>query len=156
MIYGSTSDKGMPQALKIFLNECRRILLVEDVIDTVKVLIIVHLLSYLGDWFSGSTLLYMCVFVAFTIPKFYDVYRQEILRILEKATNVMEDAKDKILSFIPSKSKSPSWKKENGIKTSRIQIYMERFLVFVQCCTSTFNRRGLFWRERSREISKKN
>ena len=27
----------MPQALKIFLNECRRILLVEDVIDTVKV-----------------------------------------------------------------------------------------------------------------------
>ncbi|CAB3985779.1 Hypothetical predicted protein [Paramuricea clavata] len=112
-----TSDKTtLPKFVKTILHECRRILLVEDVVDTVKVLAIVHVVSYLGDWFSGVTLLYLGLIATFTIPKFYDMYRDEIQKLIEKVSRMFEDVKTRVLSNIPSKSKSFSTKKPKGLK----------------------------------------
>ncbi|XP_028403695.1 reticulon-1-A-like [Dendronephthya gigantea] len=102
---------SLPKFVKVMLQECRRILLVEDVVDTVKVLAIVHVVSYLGEWFSGITLLFLGLVALFTIPKFYDVYKHEIHNMTDKVSKVMEDVKTRILAFIPTKSKSSASKK---------------------------------------------
>lgn len=115
-----TSDKTvLPKFLKGMIHECRRILLVEDTVDTLKVLAIVHMVSYLGDWFSGITLLFLCLIATFTVPKLYDVYRHEIHNLIDKVSKIFQDISTRVLAHIPSKSKSSAAKKPKGLKETK-------------------------------------
>lgn len=111
---GKDDKTKLPKLLKDALSDCRRIVLVEDIIDTVKVLVIIYVASHLGEWFSGITLMYLAVIITFSIPKIYDMYRKDINNLGNKVTTLIDDLKKRVFASVPSKIKTPGSKKPNG------------------------------------------
>lgn len=66
------------QHLSKFAEHLRRLFLVENVVDSIKFGLILWLLTYIGGWFNGMTLLLIASVGLFTLPKVYDTYRVQI------------------------------------------------------------------------------
>lgn len=64
--------------LTCVLKELRRLFLVEDVVDTLKMALLLWVLTYIGDWFNGMTLVIIGFVGAFTVPKFYETFQVQI------------------------------------------------------------------------------
>lgn len=60
------------------LRELRRLFLVEDVVDTLKMALLLWVMTYIGDWFNGMTLIILAFVGAFTVPKFYETFQVQI------------------------------------------------------------------------------
>lgn len=60
------------------LTELRRLILIEDIVDSLKFGLFLWVLTYVGAWFNGMTIVILVNVAIFTIPKFYDVYKVEI------------------------------------------------------------------------------
>merc|ERR1739838_448097 len=56
----------------------RRLVLVEDMIDSIKFGIFLWVMTYIGAWFNGLTLLILGLVSMFSLPKTYEVYQEQI------------------------------------------------------------------------------
>jgi len=97
-------------------TKLRALFLVDDLSDSLKLLIGLYVLSYVAQWFSGITLIFMAFIGAFTIPKIYDVYKTDIDSCVTKIKSAVEDATSKITSKIPlAKGKETSTSNDKEI-----------------------------------------
>ncbi|XP_031565481.1 reticulon-1-A-like [Actinia tenebrosa] len=90
----------------------RSLLLVEDLADSVKLLMLLYILSYVAQWFSGVTLTFVAFIGLFTIPKIYDMYKVEINKALEKIQKAIDDLLDKINAAVPVSRGKPATAKD--------------------------------------------
>merc|ERR1711970_337225 len=61
-----------------YVGEIRRLVLVEDMIDSIKFGIFLWVMTYVGAWFNGLTLLILGLVSMFSLPKTYEVYQEQI------------------------------------------------------------------------------
>merc|ERR1712198_195847 len=61
-----------------YVGELRRLVLVEDMIDSIKFGIFLWVITYIGAWFNGLTLLILGLVSMFSLPKTYEVYQEQI------------------------------------------------------------------------------
>ncbi|XP_033734044.1 reticulon-1-A-like isoform X2 [Pecten maximus] len=59
-------------------RELRRLFLIEDLVDSLKFGLLLWVLTYIGAWFNGMTLIILAVVSVFTLPKFYETYKVQI------------------------------------------------------------------------------
>jgi hypothetical protein len=89
------------------IKELRRLFLVEDFVDSLKFGLLLWVLTYIGAWFNGMTLLILGVVAIFSIPKVYETYKIQIDHYLDMARtqikNVIKQIKEKIP--LPGKKK---------------------------------------------------
>ncbi|CAH3174473.1 unnamed protein product, partial [Porites evermanni] len=72
-------------------SKLKRLFLVEDLSESLKLLIVLYILSYVAQWFSGITLTFIAFVGAFTVPKVYDIYHGEIDSCMAKINQAIED-----------------------------------------------------------------
>jgi len=61
-----------------YVGELRRLVLVEDMIDSIKFGIFLWVMTYIGAWFNGLTLMILGLISMFSLPKTYEVYQEQI------------------------------------------------------------------------------
>merc|ERR1711921_71866 len=61
-----------------YVGELRRLVLIEDMIDSIKFGIFLWVMTYIGAWFNGLTLLILGLVSMFSLPKTYEVYQEQI------------------------------------------------------------------------------
>jgi len=61
-----------------YVGELRRLILIEDMVDSIKFGIFLWVMTYIGAWFNGLTLLILGLVTMFTMPKTYEVYQEQI------------------------------------------------------------------------------
>ena len=89
------------------LRELRRLFLVEDMVDSIKFGLLLWVLTYIGAWFNGMTLIILGVISVFTLPKFYETHKTQIDQYIDLArtqiTTVFKQIQEKIP--LPGKKK---------------------------------------------------
>jgi len=65
--------------------ELRRLFLIEDMVDSLKFGLLLWVLTYIGAWFNGMTLIILAMVGIFTLPKVYKVYQVQIDQHVELA-----------------------------------------------------------------------
>merc|ERR1712212_1292349 len=65
-------------SMATFVGELRRLVLVEDMIDSIKFGLFLWVMTYIGAWFNGLTLLILGLVSMFSLPKTYEVYQEQI------------------------------------------------------------------------------
>ncbi|ESP02876.1 hypothetical protein LOTGIDRAFT_230377 [Lottia gigantea] len=90
-------------------KEVRRLFLIEDLVDSIKFGILLWLLTYIGSWFNGMTLIILGVVAIFTLPKVYETYKVQIDNYVGMATTqinkVMTQVQEKV-PFLKKKAKT--------------------------------------------------
>merc|ERR1711872_925366 len=61
-----------------YVGELHRLVLVEDMIDSIKFGNFLWVMTYVGAWFNGLTLLILGLVSMFSLPKTYEVYQEQI------------------------------------------------------------------------------
>ncbi|GIY63366.1 reticulon-4 [Caerostris extrusa] len=59
-------------------GKIRSLILVEDLVDTIKLGILAWCMTYVGAWFNGLTLVILAVVASFTLPKVYETNKAQI------------------------------------------------------------------------------
>ncbi|KAL9926198.1 reticulon isoform 2-T2 [Glossina fuscipes fuscipes] len=90
-----------------FVAEMRRLFLVEDLVDSIKFGVILCVMTYIGAWFNGMTLVIMAFVSLFTLPKVYENNKQSIDTYLDLARSKVADVTEKIKAAIPLGTKKP-------------------------------------------------
>ncbi|KAK7493492.1 hypothetical protein BaRGS_00015203 [Batillaria attramentaria] len=89
--------------------ELRRLFLIEDLVDSIKFGLLLWVLTYVGSWFNGMTLIILLVIDLFTLPKIYETYKVQIDNYVNMArtqvNNVMTQVQNK-LPFLKKKAKT--------------------------------------------------
>lgn len=76
------------------IKELRHLFLVEDLVDSVKFGLLLWVMTYIGAWFNGMTLVILAVVGIFSIPKVYETYKVQIDQYLDLArTNIRQVVK---------------------------------------------------------------
>jgi len=100
-----TADK-----MNVGIAELRRLLLVENMVDTVKFGLSLWFLTYIGAWFNAMTLIVLAWLAAFSLPKAYLMNQAKADEILGKVMVQVEEIKSKVMAVVPVKA--PAEKKE--------------------------------------------
>ncbi|KAL1428073.1 hypothetical protein MTO96_016971 [Rhipicephalus appendiculatus] len=79
----------------------RSLFLVEDLVDSLKLALLFWVLTYVGSWFNGMTLIILAYVSAFTLPKVYETYKTEIDQYLGLARTHVGNVIGTIKSKIP-------------------------------------------------------
>ncbi|CAG9766069.1 unnamed protein product [Ceutorhynchus assimilis] len=87
--------------LNAAIIELRRLLLVEDLVDSIKFGVLLWVLTYLGAWFNGMTVVIMMWVTLFTLPKVYEANQTQIDANLEIVQKKIAEFAAKIKSAIP-------------------------------------------------------
>ena len=90
-----------------FTAELRRLFLVEDLIDSMKFGVILWVMTYIGAWFNGMTLVILAFVSLFTLPKVYENNKQSIDTYLDLVRSKLTEIADKIKVAIPIGNKKP-------------------------------------------------
>ncbi|KAL4238048.1 Reticulon-4 [Mactra antiquata] len=81
-------------------KELRRLFLVEDYVDSLKFGLLLWLMTYVGSWFNGMTLVILAVVSIFTLPKVYETYQgpidQNVNLVRGQLNNIMTQVSSKI------------------------------------------------------------
>jgi multisubunit Na+/H+ antiporter MnhG subunit len=83
----------------------RRLFLVENVVDSVKFGLILWLLTYVGGWFNGLTLVLLATIGLFTLPKVYDTYKVQIDHFVHLAWTKISEIWKKVEDKVPMLAK---------------------------------------------------
>ncbi|KAG8190494.1 hypothetical protein JTE90_006668 [Oedothorax gibbosus] len=59
-------------------SKLRSLILVEDLVDTIKLGVLAWCMTYIGAWFNGLTLVILAVVSMFTLPKVYETNKAQI------------------------------------------------------------------------------
>uniref|UniRef100_A0A023FIV7 Reticulon-like protein n=1 Tax=Amblyomma cajennense TaxID=34607 RepID=A0A023FIV7_AMBCJ len=79
----------------------RSLFLVEDLVDSLKLALLFWVLTYVGSWFNGMTLIILAYVAAFTLPKVYETYKTEIDQYVGLARTHVGNVIGTIKSKIP-------------------------------------------------------
>uniref|UniRef100_A0A1I8NVZ8 Reticulon-like protein n=1 Tax=Stomoxys calcitrans TaxID=35570 RepID=A0A1I8NVZ8_STOCA len=90
-----------------FTAELRRLFLVEDLVDSIKFGVILWVMTYIGAWFNGMTLVILAFVSLFTLPKVYENNKQSIDTYLDLARSKVAEVTEKIKAAIPIGNKKP-------------------------------------------------
>eukprot|EP00105_Crassostrea_gigas_P001306 XP_011413411.1 PREDICTED: reticulon-1-A isoform X7 [Crassostrea gigas] len=94
--------------LNCTFRELRRLFLVEDLVDSIKFGLLLWVLTYVGSWFNGMTLIILAVVAIFTLPKVYETYKVQIDNYVDLARtqkdNVWKQVQEKV-PFLKKKEK---------------------------------------------------
>jgi hypothetical protein len=104
-------SKQMAEKLNLGLAELRRLLLVDNMVDTVKFGLSLWFLTYIGAWFNAMTLIILAWLAAFSLPKVYLMNQAKADEILNKVMVQVEEIKSKVMAVVPVKA-APVEKKE--------------------------------------------
>lgn len=89
------------------LREFRRLFLVEDFVDSIKFGLLLWVLTYIGAWFNGMTLIILAVVGVFTLPKVYETYKVQIDQYLDivrtQVSTIVKQVQEKLP--LPGKKK---------------------------------------------------
>lgn len=84
------------------LTYLKQVLLVEDKVATLKFGIFVYILTYIGAWFNGMTLITICYLALFTVPILYEKNKTKIDEVLSLASNHLCSATSMITNKVGS------------------------------------------------------
>ncbi|XP_065069847.1 reticulon-3-A-like isoform X2 [Rhopilema esculentum] len=79
----------------------RKLVLVADMMNTAKALGVLFFMYHLGNNFSGITLLFAGILIAFTVPKIHDMYKDEINKIKSTIFDKYDNFRSRIQAVIP-------------------------------------------------------
>jgi len=79
----------------------RHYFLVEDIMDTVKFAVVLYILTYIGSWFNGLTLLILAFLSLFGLPKVYETNKTVIDQYLDLAWAKFSEVNAKVQEVIP-------------------------------------------------------
>jgi hypothetical protein len=91
----------MLKSLMRGVNELRRLFLVDDMVDSLKFGLLLWVLTYIGAWFNGMTLIILAVVDVFTLPKVYEVYKVQIDEFVDLARNKIQIVYKQIQEKLP-------------------------------------------------------
>lgn len=83
-------------------TKLRNLFLVDDLSDSLKLLVVLYILSYIALWFSGITLSFIGFIGAFIVPKIYDMYQTEIDSCMRKIKSAVDEVLQKITTKVPA------------------------------------------------------
>ncbi|KAL1505759.1 hypothetical protein ABEB36_005247 [Hypothenemus hampei] len=87
--------------LNAAITELRRLFLVEDLVDSIKFGVLLWVLTYIGSWFNGMTLVIIAWVTLFTLPKVYEANQAQIDANLEIARVKIAEITAKVKAAIP-------------------------------------------------------
>jgi len=79
----------------------RSVFLVEDIVDSIKYFVFFYILTYVGSWFNGLTLVILTYLAFFSVPKVYEMHKTQIDQALEVACKQVQDVISMVKSKIP-------------------------------------------------------
>lgn len=88
------------------VSELRRLFLVEDLVDSIKFGVFLWVLTYLGSWFNGMTLVIIAWVALFTLPKVYEANQAQIDANLDIVRSKLTEITAKVKAAIPIGKKS--------------------------------------------------
>jgi hypothetical protein len=91
----------MAEKVNLGLAELRRLLLVENMVDTVKFGLSLWFLTYIGAWFNAMTLIILAWMAAFSLPKLYLMNQAKADEILGKVMVQVDEIKSKVMAVVP-------------------------------------------------------
>merc|ERR1719189_2982020 len=87
------------------IMELRRLFLLESIFDTLKFILCLWGLTYIGSWFNMMTLIILTWVGFFTLPLVYKNNRAAVDDVLGQVNTQITDIKEKLAGVIPGKSK---------------------------------------------------
>jgi len=87
--------------LNATLVELRRLFLVEDLVDSVKFALALWVLTYVGSWFNGLTLVILGVVRLFSLPKVYETHQDKIDQNLDFVRGKINEVVEKVQAVVP-------------------------------------------------------
>lgn len=83
------------------IGELRRLFLVEDLVDSIKFAVLMWILTYVGAFFNGLTLLILGLIAVFSCPIVYEKHQTQIDHYLALVNNQIKDVVGKIQAKVP-------------------------------------------------------
>uniref|UniRef100_A0AAZ3SDU3 Reticulon n=1 Tax=Oncorhynchus tshawytscha TaxID=74940 RepID=A0AAZ3SDU3_ONCTS len=83
------------------LKQLRKLFLVEDLIDSLKLAVVMWLLTYVGAVFNGITILILADILLFAIPPFYEKNKTQIDHYMEIARTQVNTTMAKLQEKLP-------------------------------------------------------
>nr|DAA04586.1 TPA_inf: RTN3-A2 [Oncorhynchus mykiss] len=84
-----------------FLKQMSKLFLVEDLIDSLKLAVVMWLLTYVGAVFNGITILILADILLFAVPPFYEKNKTQIDRYMEIARTQVNTTMAKLQEKLP-------------------------------------------------------
>lgn len=82
-------------------NKLRSFFLVEDLVDSLKLVVFLWCMTYVGAWFNGMTLVILALVSVFTLPKVYETNKIQIDHYMNLVRAQLNDVCGKINAKIP-------------------------------------------------------
>jgi len=95
------ASEGFVKSLTRAVSELRRLFLVEDMVDSIKFGLLLWVLTYIGAWFNGMTLIIIGLVVVFTLPKVYDTYKVQIDQYVDLARTKIQAVVKQVQEKLP-------------------------------------------------------
>ncbi|KAK2860608.1 hypothetical protein Q7C36_004774 [Tachysurus vachellii] len=87
------------------LKQMCRLFLVEDLVDSLKLAVVMWLMTYVGAVFNGITILILVDILAFTVPPLYEKYKTQIDRYIDLVRTQVNSVVAKIQEKLPKAAK---------------------------------------------------
>ncbi|XP_048733493.1 reticulon-1-A-like isoform X3 [Ostrea edulis] len=87
--------------LNCTIRELRRLFLVEDLVDSIKFGLLLWVLTYVGSWFNGMTIIILDVIAIFTLPKVYETYKVQIDHYVDLARTHRDNMWKQVQAKVP-------------------------------------------------------
>ncbi|XP_026179676.1 reticulon-3-B-like isoform X1 [Mastacembelus armatus] len=87
--------------LNWFSSQTRRLLLVEDLVDSLKLAAVMWVMTYVGAVFNGVTILILADIIFFTTPLIYKKKKIQIDRHIELVRSTVEETLQKMQDKLP-------------------------------------------------------
>ncbi|XP_071395115.1 reticulon-3-B-like [Centroberyx affinis] len=87
--------------LNRFSSQIRRLLLVEDLVDSLKLAGVMWVMTYIGAVFNGITILILADIIIFTTPLIYQKKQTQIDRYIELVRSRVEETLQKLQDRLP-------------------------------------------------------
>lgn len=94
-------SKKAVQKVNACTTTLRHLLLVEDIVDSIKFAVVLWLLTYVGAWFNGLTLIILAYIGLFSLPVVYEKYQVQIDDAVGKVQEQINTALNNIKTKIP-------------------------------------------------------
>ncbi|XP_052106805.1 reticulon-1-A-like isoform X4 [Mytilus californianus] len=93
--------KNICKHINCTVKELRRLFLIEDLVDSMKFALLLWVLTYIGSWFNGMTLIIMGLVAIFTLPKVYETYKVQIDNYVSMACDQVCKVKTQVVAKLP-------------------------------------------------------
>lgn len=87
------------------VGDIRKLFLVERFLDSIKFALLLWLMTFIGSWLSGITVIMIGDIILFTIPKFYQAYQNQIDEYLMLANAKLESLQKAVQDKVQRKRK---------------------------------------------------